>query len=53
MEEKAQSQQYLTLHEEDALVHFLLQLSDLGQLVRVKFIRFLAFCVARQRSETD
>ncbi|KAF2652558.1 DDE-domain-containing protein [Lophiostoma macrostomum CBS 122681] len=41
MEEKAQSQQYLTPHEEDALP------------VRIKFIRFLAFCVARQRSETD
>jgi hypothetical protein len=53
MEEKAQSQQYLTPHEEDALVHFLLQLSDLGQPVRIKFIRFLAFCVARQRSETN
>jgi hypothetical protein len=43
-EEKAQCQQYLTPHEEDALVHFLLQMSDLGQPVRIKFIRFLAFC---------
>lgn len=53
MEEKAQSQQYLTPHEEDALVHFLLQMSDLGQPVRIKFIRFLAFCVTRQRAETN
>jgi hypothetical protein len=28
-------------------------LPDLGQPVRIKYIRFLAFCVARQRSETD
>jgi hypothetical protein len=30
IEEKAQSQQYLTPYEEHALVHFLLQMSDLG-----------------------
>jgi hypothetical protein len=50
IEEKAQSQQYLSPWEEDALVKFLLQMSDLGQPVRIKFIPFLAFCV-RQRSE--
>lgn len=53
IKEKAQNQQYLTPYEEHALVHFLLQMSDLRQPVRIKFIRFLAFCVARQRSETD
>ncbi|RII22709.1 hypothetical protein CUC08_Gglean013427 [Alternaria sp. MG1] len=53
IEEKAQSQQYLAPYEEDALVRFLLQLSDLGQPVRIKYIRFLAFCVTGQRSETD
>jgi hypothetical protein len=53
IEIKAQSQQYLALYEEDALVHFLLQLSDLGQPVRIKHIRFLAFCVTRQRPEAD
>jgi hypothetical protein len=53
IEEKAQSQQYLAPYEEDALVHFLLQLSDLGQPVRIKYIRFLALCVTRQRLETD
>jgi hypothetical protein len=52
IEAKAQSQQYLAPYEEDALVHFLLQLSDLGQPVRIKYIRFLAFCVTRQRPET-
>ena len=51
MEEKAQSQQYLSPWEEDALVKFLLQMSDLGQPVRIKFIPLLAFCVARQRSK--
>ncbi|KAI1529798.1 DDE-1 multi-domain protein [Pyrenophora tritici-repentis] len=53
IEEKAQSQQYLAPYEEDALVHFLLQMSDLGQPVRIKYIRFLALCVTRQRPETD
>jgi hypothetical protein len=52
IEEKARSQQYLAPYE-DALVHFLLQLSDLGQPVRIKHIRFLAFCVTRQRPETN
>jgi hypothetical protein len=47
IEEKAQSQQYLAPYEEDALVRFLIQLSDLGQPVRIKYIRFLAFCVTR------
>jgi hypothetical protein len=51
IEENAQSQQYLSPWEEDALVKFLLQMSDLGQPVRIKFIPLLAFCVARQRSE--
>ncbi|KAI5366971.1 hypothetical protein J4E82_010918 [Alternaria postmessia] len=41
IEEKAQSQQYLAPYEEDALP------------VRIKYIRFLAFCVTRQRSEAD
>jgi hypothetical protein len=47
IKEKAQSQQYLAPYEEDALVHFLLQLSNLRQPVRIKYIRFLAFCVTR------
>ncbi|OWY53295.1 hypothetical protein AALT_g11514 [Alternaria alternata] len=52
MEEKAQSQQYLSPCEEDALVNFLIQMSDLGQPVRIKFIPFLAFCVARPSTVT-
>jgi hypothetical protein len=51
MKEKAQNQQCLGPWEEDALVKFLLQMSDLGQPVQIKFIPFLAFCVARQQSE--
>jgi hypothetical protein len=53
IEEKAQSQQYLAPYEEDGPVHFLLQMSDLGQSARIKYIRFLAVCVTRQRPETD
>jgi hypothetical protein len=48
--EKDQSQQYLTPSEEKAVVKFLLQMSDLRQPVRIKYIPSLAFSVARQRS---
>jgi hypothetical protein len=51
-EEKAQSQQYLTPSEENALEKYLKLLSDLGNHVRIKFIPSLAFCIARQRSLT-
>jgi hypothetical protein len=53
MEEKAQSQQYLTSWEEDVLIKYLLQMSDLGQSVRIKFIPALAFRVTCQRPTTD
>jgi hypothetical protein len=49
-EEQAQSQQYLSREEEKALVQFLLLMSNLGQPVRIKFVRSLAFSIARQRS---
>ena len=49
-EELAQSQQYLTPEEEKAIVRFLLLMSNLGHPVRIKFIRSLAFSVARRRS---
>ncbi|KAF2675936.1 hypothetical protein K458DRAFT_244928, partial [Lentithecium fluviatile CBS 122367] len=51
--DKAQSQQYLTPWEESGLLKFLLQMSDLGQPVRIKFIPFLAFVATRQRPATD
>ena len=50
IEEKAQSQQYLTREEEKALVTFLLLMSSLAQPVRIKYIPSLAFSIARQRS---
>jgi hypothetical protein len=53
MEEKAQSQQYLTLWEEDVLIKYLLQMSDLGQSVRIKFIPALAFRVTCHQPTTD
>jgi len=49
LEQKAESQQYLTLWEEKTLVKFLLQMSDFGQPVRIKFIPSLAFSVTHQR----
>lgn len=49
-EEYAESQQYLTRDEEKALVKFLLLKSSLGQPVRIKFVRSLAFSIAHQRS---
>jgi len=53
IEEKAQSQQYLTPWEEKAVVKFVLQMEDLGQPVRIKYLPSLAFSVARQRPTTD
>ncbi|KAK7179098.1 transposase [Paraphaeosphaeria sporulosa] len=50
--EKAQHQQYLTPAEEKALVAFLLLMSKLGYLVRIKYIPSLALTLARQRSPT-
>ena len=52
-EEKAQSQHYLKPYEEDVVVKFLLQMSDLGQPVRIKFIPSIAFNVTRQRPAAD
>jgi hypothetical protein len=49
-EQKAASQQYLTPQEEQALVKFLLQMSDLGSPVRIKFLPSLAFIIAHQHS---
>ena len=53
IEQKAESQQYLTPWEENAVVKFLLQMSDLGQPVRIKYIPQIAFSVTRQRPPTD
>lgn len=46
-EQKAQSQQYLSLTEEKALEKFLRLMFDLGNPMRIKFIPSLAFCIAR------
>ena len=53
IEEKAQSQQYLTPWEDKAVVKFLLQMENLGQPVRIKYLPSLAFSVTRQRPTTD
>lgn len=52
-EAKSQSQQYSTPSEEKAVVKFLLQMSDFGQPVRIKYIPSLAFSVARHRLSAD
>jgi len=52
-EEKAQGQHYLKPYEEDVVVKFLLQMSDLGQPIRIKFIPSIAFNVTRQRPAAD
>lgn len=46
----AQSQQYLYPDEEKALVKFSLLMSSLGHPARIKFLRSLAFSIARKRS---
>jgi hypothetical protein len=53
MQDKAQSQQYLTPWEESALVKFILQMADLGQPVRIKYIPSLTFVATRARPPTD
>ena len=53
MKQKAETQQYLTPYEETALMKFLLQMSDLGQPVRIKFIPQIAFGVTFQRPMAD
>lgn len=42
IEAKGKSQQYLTLSEEKAVVKFVLQMSDFGHPVRVKYIPYIA-----------
>jgi hypothetical protein len=53
MEEKAQGQQYLKPYEEEVIIKYLLQMSDLGYPVRIKFIPSLAFSVTRHRPTTE
>jgi hypothetical protein len=43
----------LTLWEEDVLIKYLLQMSNLGQTVRMKLISSIAFRVTRHRPLTD
>lgn len=53
IEAKAQSQQYLTPHEEKAMIDFILQMSALGTPVRIKYVSSIAFTVASGRPEHD
>ncbi|KAH8204826.1 hypothetical protein TruAng_001015 [Truncatella angustata] len=53
IEEKARGQQYLYPFEEDIIVKYLLQMSDLGHPIRMKFIPSLAFRVTRHRPATE
>jgi hypothetical protein len=50
-EEKAQSQQYLNPLEEDVVVKYLLQMSDLEQPMLMKFIPSIAYSVTRKRPQ--
>lgn len=52
MEEKAQSQQYLTPWEEEAFIKFLLQMSDLGHPVLIKFMPSIAYHLTLQRPQS-
>src|SRR5436190_12744035 len=53
IKQKAENQQYLAPWEENAVVKYLLQMSDLGQPVRIKYIPQIAFSITRQRPPTD
>lgn len=52
MEEKTQGQQYLKQYEEEVIVKYLLQMSDLGYPIQMKFIPSLAYSVTRDRPTT-
>ncbi|KAF2174363.1 hypothetical protein K469DRAFT_487400, partial [Zopfia rhizophila CBS 207.26] len=49
-QEKAKRQQYLTPSEENALVEYLLRMSNNGFPIPINFLRSLALIIARQRS---
>ena len=53
MKDKAQGQQYLKPYEEEVIVKYLLQMSDLRHPIRMKFIPSLAFSVTRHRPTTE
>jgi hypothetical protein len=53
MEDKAQGQQYLKLYEEEVIIKYLLQMSDFGYPIRMKFIPLLAFNITRYRPTTE
>jgi len=52
MEEKAEGQQYLKPYEEEVIVKYLLQMSELGYPIRINFIPLLAYSVTRHRPTT-
>ncbi|KAH8585811.1 hypothetical protein B0O99DRAFT_529985, partial [Bisporella sp. PMI_857] len=47
------SQQYFTSSKKKALEKYLQLISDFGNFVRIKFLLFLAFSIARQRFITN
>lgn len=49
-QDKAASQQYLSPCEEQALLEYVLRMADRGYPLAVKFLRTLAFIIARQRT---
>jgi hypothetical protein len=53
MEEKAQGQQYHTPWEEDVVIKFLLQMSDIGQPIRMKFVPSIVVIATRKRQTTQ
>jgi hypothetical protein len=53
MEAKADSQRYLTPHEANAVVEFLLQQKASGQPVRMKHMPLIAFSATRNRPLAD
>ena len=53
IEEKAESQRYLTPFEEKAVVDFILQMAELGTPVRIKYIPSIAFSSTRHRPLPD
>jgi hypothetical protein len=53
IEEKAQSQHYLTLSEDKAVLDYLLQMTHIRQPVKMKYMPAIAFCATRQQPVPD
>ena len=53
MKDKAQGQQHLKPYEEEVIIEYLLQMSEFGHPIPMKFIPSLAFSITRHQPTTE